>query len=100
VAKGQMDVRVWRQVHGGDLHVQAGPFDVVAFEVADIDVLGWGGADDEVGAAVGDAAVFAYGGCPRCACGGLGLGAEVPVDTTLAVLVLETGLASYCPAPN
>lgn len=54
-------MRVGRQVHGGDLHVQAGPLDVVALEVANVDVLGRGIANDDVGAAVGDAAVLAGG---------------------------------------
>lgn len=61
VAECQMDMRVVGQVHGGDLHVQAGAVEVVAFEVADADVLGRGGADDDAGSAVGDAAVLARG---------------------------------------
>lgn len=55
----QGDMRVGREIYGGDLHVQAGTVEVVSFKVADVDVLGRGIACDDVCSAVRDTAVFA-----------------------------------------
>ena len=58
VTKRKVNMRVGREIYGGDLHAQAGTVEVVSFKVADVDVLGREIACDDVCSAVRDTAVF------------------------------------------